>query len=93
MPQLQPPFAEQIQRETPFEGHAQAEAYIEKFPDDTEALDDALEAEVRQIFEGREGEFVVVDDGQPITIREMFSGFERDVNDIDGLRICAGGAR
>ena len=57
-------------------------------------LDAAVEAEVRAAYEGREGEMIwtEAEDGiaERMTAREMFDGFERDLDDFEALKVCVG---
>ena len=60
---------------------------------DQEALDAAVEADVRAAYAGREGEMIWTEtDGiaERMTAREMFDSFERDLDDFEALKICVG---
>ncbi len=60
---------------------------------DQDALDAAVEADVRAAYEGREDELIWTEtDGiaERMTAREMFDSFERDAEDLEALKICVG---
>ena len=74
---------------------ARAEAArVESLADHREALDAAVEADVRGAYEGRGDEpiWTEADDGTAarMTARAMFETFERDAADFEALKVCVG---
>ncbi len=74
---------------------ARAEAErVDALADNQEALDAAVEADVRAAYEGRGDEpiWTEADDGTAarMTADEMFESFERDAADFEALKVCVG---
>ncbi len=70
--------------------------HVERATDAADELDVIREQEVRALYEGREGETILIEneDGaiERMTVEEMFNEFEFNEDDLASIRACVGGS-